>query len=283
MGLPLLLALLLGSASFVGGVGFVRSRKARGRRLYQQSLERALADGILTEEEARELESVREQRDLTEAEVRMVAVSLYRRALKEAVADSRITPEEDAELQRLRTQLELTDRELREDSKQVQRVRLLAEIERDQLPHIDAPVQLASGEECHWAVQGRLADKLGLRGRKSELRGISFEVATATHFSAVGDRSELRPSSEVLPVDMGVLLITNRRILFQGARRTIIVPHIKLRAIELYKDGLAIEESDPAHRSLFIVDDPELTSAVLLCAARLRRRELGGLTSPRTA
>lgn len=283
MGLSFLVALLLGSASFVTGVGYLRVRKTRGRRLYQQSLERALADGILTEEEVRELASVRAEGDLTEAEVRMVALSLYRRALRDAVADSRITPEEDAELARMRTQLELTDRDLREDSKQLQRVRMLAEVEREHLPRIDAPVQLANGEQCHWAVQARLADKLALPGRKSDLRSIEFEVATATHFSACGERSELRPSSEVLPIDMGVLLVTNRRVLFHGARRTVIVPHMKLRAIQLFKDGITVEESDAAHRNLFIVDDPELTSAVLLCAARLRRRELGGLTAPRTA
>lgn len=274
---------LLGLASLAvtaaAAGAFVRYRRARNRRLYQQSLERALADGILTDEETRELASVQAEHELTEAEVRMVALSLYRRALRDAVADSRITEEEDEVLQRLRTQLGLSDRDLRGDVAQLQRIRLLAEVERDHLPHVEAPMPLASGEQCHWVIQARLADRLSTPGRKSELRRIRFEVASQVVFSAEGDRSELRASDEMLPTDMGVLLITDRRTLFRGARRTVNVPHLKLLSVELFKDGVAIEESDPARRNFFIVDDPELTAAVLLRAARDRTSQLKNLTA----
>ena len=274
---------LLGLASLavsaVAAGAFVRYRRVRNRRLYQQSLERALADGILTDEETRELASVRAEHELSEAEVRMVALSLYRRALRDAVADSRITEEEDEVLQRLRTQLGLSDRDLRGDVAQLQRVRLLSEVERDHLPHVDSPIPLASGEECHWVIQARLADRLSTPGRKSELRQLNFQVAAATVFSANGDRSELRTSDEMLPIDMGVFVVTDRRTLFRGARRTVNVPHLKLHSVDLFKDGVAIEESEPARRSFFLVDDPELTAAVLLRAARDRTSQLKNLTA----
>lgn len=260
----------------------MRYRRVQSRRLYKRSLEQALADGILTEEESRQLASVREERELTEAEVRMAALSLYRRALRAAEADSRITAEESEQLQRLRTQLGLSDRDLRGDVAQLQRVGLLAEIEREHLPHVTAPVQLASGEKSHWVVQARLADRLATPGRKSELYHIQFDVDSETPFSAVGERVQLRASEEILPIDVGVLVITDRRVLFRGARRTVSVPHMKLNAIDLYKDGVCVEEKDPARHTFFIVDDPELTAAVLLCAARVRRRDVSGLTT-RTA
>ena len=260
----------------------VRRNRRHNRRLYQQSLERALADGILTEEESRELATVREQRDLSEAEVRMVALCLYRRALRDAVADSRITVEEGEGLQQLRSHLGLSDRDLQQDAAQIQRIRLLAEIERDHLPHVDAPVTLAGGEECHWVIQARLADKLSTPGRKSELRSINFDVASGPVFSAEGERSGLKPSNEILPTDMGVLVITSRRALFRGARRTVNMPHMKLTSIALFSDGFAVDEGDPVRRTYFIVDDPELTAAVLLRAAHRRRREISGL-STRTA
>jgi hypothetical protein len=268
------------AAASAGAV--VRYRRHHSRRLYQQSLERALADGILTEDETRELASVREERDLSAAEVRMVALSLYRRALRDAVADSRITEQEGEGLKALRAHLGLSDHDLREDAAQLQRIRLLAEIERDHLPHVEAPVTLAGGEECHWVIQARLADRLSTPGRKSELRGISFDVASGPIFSAEGERSELKPSDEMLPTDMGVLVVTNRRTLFRGARRTVNIPHMKLASIDLFKDGVSVEENDPVRRTFFIVDDPELTAAVLLRAAHRRRNELSGLTS-RTA
>lgn len=266
----------------IGAAVFVRYRRVQGRRLYKQSLERALADGILTEEETRELESVREKGDLSEAEVRMVALSLYRRALRDAVADSRITEQEDATLQRLKVQLGLSDRDLRDDVAQLQRVQLLAELEREHLPYVDAPVPLSTDEKCHWVVQARIADRLSMPGRKSTLSSISFDVAAETPFSALGERSALDESDEILPVDVGILVVTHCRTMFRGARRTVVVPHKKLHQLELYKDGVALEQSEPAHRYFFIVDDPELTAAVLLCAARIRRQHLASLQT-RTA
>jgi hypothetical protein len=144
---------------------------------------------------------------------------------------------------------------------------------------VDAPIPLASGEQCHWVIQARLADRLSTPGRKSELRKLNFEVASTTVFSAEGERSRLRASDEVLPTDMGVLVVTDRRTLFRGARRTVNLPHLKLRSIDLFKDGVAIEETEPSRRSFFIVDDPELTAAVLLRAARDRSAQLKGLTA----
>jgi hypothetical protein len=281
MAFILWLALGLAAAASAG-VTVVRYRRLHGRRLYQESLERALADGILTEAEARELKTVREQRDLTEAEVRMVALSLYRRALRDAVADSRITAEESEELAVLRTHLGLSDRDLRNDASQLRRICVLSEVEREHLPHIDAPIPLANGESCHWVVQARLADRLAAPGRTTELRSVNFDVASNVHFSAEGERTDLASSDEVLPTDLGVVVITNRRILFRGARRTVVVPHMKLTRLELYKDGIGLEQTDAPQRNFLIVDDPELTAAILLCASRIRRRELSGLTT-RTA
>lgn len=257
----------------------LRRRRLRSRHLYQQHLERALADGILTEAEAQELASVREERDLSAAEVRMVAVSLYRRALKDAVSDARITEEEDETLLRLRHQLGLSDADLAQDVGQLQRIRLFAGVERGDLPVIDSPAALAEGEVCHWVVQGTLADKLVVPGRRTGLRAISFDVGSNAEFSASDERSALRPSAEMLPTDIGVVLVTNRRTMFRGARRTVSVPHMKLRTLELFQDGVALTETDPPHSSFLLVADPELTAAVLLCAARKRQTELKNLTT----
>lgn len=261
------------------GLFYWRRHRLHGRALYQHHLEQALADGILTDAEARELANVRENRDLTEAEVRMVAVSLYRRALKDAVADARVTEQEDETLQRMRHLLGLSDADLAEDVGQLQRMRVLAAVDRGELPHVDAPIDLADGEICHWAVLGRLADQLVVPGRRTELRALSFDVASATHFSAEGERSALAPSSEVLPIDIGMVVVTNRRTVFKGARRNISVPHMKLRTLDLFQDGIALDETDPPHASFLLVNDPELTAAILLSAARKRQAELKNLST----
>ncbi|HSL69465.1 MAG TPA: hypothetical protein VK864_04445 [Longimicrobiales bacterium] len=253
----------------------LQRRRMHARELYQHHLEDALADGVLSEEEAEELASLREEKALTEAEVRMVALSIYRRALQNAISDSRVTANEDATLRRLQKLLGLEDADLRDDRQQMQRVHVFARIERGELPRVAAPVELEGAEICHWVVQARLAQRLTIPGPpRPPLVSLQFTVDDATPFHVSGTRDALKPAEEVLPLDLGMLLVTNRRTLFRGARRTSSLPHIKLNSIRLFHDGLLLDSSD-GQPVLFLVDDAELTAAVLLTAARARRHDLG--------
>ena len=254
---------------------FFRKRRIRARELYQHHLEDALADGVLTEEEAEELASVRQDHALSEAEVRMVALTIYRRALRNAMADARITTDEDKTLQRLQKLLSLEETDLRADREQMQRVHMLARIERGELPVVNAPVELDGAENCHWVVQARLAQKLTIPGSaRPPLARDTFKVDANTPFHVASERAILLQSDEVLPLDIGMLLITSRRTLFRGARKTAALPHVKLDSLELFADGIRLGTSTEGSGLLFLVDDAELTAAILLAAARARRAEV---------
>jgi hypothetical protein len=280
-------ALIIGIAAVVLILGlavFLRRRHNRARELYQHHLEDALVDGVLTEGEADELAGLRQDHALSEAEVRMVALTIYRRALHNAMADSRITTEEEATLRRLQKLLGLGDADLRDDRRQMQRVHLLAKIERGELPRVDPPVVLDSGEICHWVVQARLAQKLTIPGpARPPFASLQFQVNDGAPFHVDGERSPLRDNEEILPLDMGMLLVTSRRILFRGARRGATLPHVKLEGIELFEDGLRLEAAANEPSLLFLLDDAELSAAILLSAARARRLDLRGAVPGRSA
>jgi envelope transporter Tic110 len=268
----LVMVALLGAALVT-----MQRRRKQARELYQHHLEDALADGVLSEEEAERLANLREDQALSAEEVRMVALTIYRRALRNAVADARITQEEEATLQRLQRLLGLTQADLRDDREQMQRVHLFARIEVGELPRVNAPVPLDNGEVCHWVVQARLAQKLTIPGpARPPLARVSYRIDTVTPFLVSGERDPLQRSEEVLPLDLGMLLITSRRTMFRGARRTATLAHLKLERVELYSDGLRLEVGDGGPGLLFLVDDAELTAAIAITAARARRAELRG-------
>src|SRR5688572_14429911 len=274
-GAAALLLLVAGLATVIA-----RRRRERARKLYQHHLEDALADGVLTEEEAEELASMRHDHALTEAEVRMVALTIYRRALDNAIADSRITADEDATLRRLQKLLALGDADLREDRHQLQRVHLLARIERGDLPSVNAPVALDPGEVCHWVIQARMAQRLTIPGPpRPPLAHLRFRLDATAAFHTDGERAVLKTSEEILPLDLGMLLVTSRRTLFRGARRSAALPHVKLESVDLFRDALRLEPVPPEAAQLYLLDDPELTAAILLAAARARRSELRGAAS----
>lgn len=250
-------------------------RRGRLRAEYQRLLRNALDDGVLTPEEIQELEAVRAKGALTPEEVRMAALAIYRGALRDAAADARLTADEDASLKRLQEQLGLSEQDLGVDFPQLSRLRMLARVAAGNMPQVQSPVPLVPDERCHWVVQCTLAERIALpQPSRRPLAGVSFAVLDSEPFAAAGPRDELRPAEEVLPSDIGVLIITSRRTIFQGARRTLSVPHARAENVTLYADGIQLEELAQTARRFFLLEDPELACAILLQAARMRRIEI---------
>lgn len=261
----------------------LRRRRRRHRRRYQQVLQAALADGVLSDEERAELDTLRREKDLTPAEVRMAALAIYRGALRDAAADARLTPEEDEALHRLQRELGLTEADIAADFTQISRLRMLARIAEGHLPTVRSPVALVPDERCHWVVQCTLADRLSLPTPRGEPRAIAYPILDPAPFAAAGTRDPLRPADDILPSDIGMLVVTSRRTVFQGAKRTLSVPHARVDTVALYADGVRIDEGRPSSRRYFLVDDAELTAAILLQAARRRRIEIRPAAPGRSA
>jgi hypothetical protein len=267
----------------VGVIALLEARRRTARRLYQRQLESALADGSLTEEESAELERLRQAKDLTSVEVRTIARAVYRRALHDALRDDQLSPDEDRALQSLQMQLRLSDIELEHDHLQLSRLRMLAQVAKGHLPVVEPPIPLVPQESCHWVVQCAFAERLGLSRAADALRGIRLNVTDDAPLSVEGERDALRPSEAILPIDLGVLVITSRRTHFQGAKRTLSIPHARLEHIVLHADGLRLDELGGNAKAYLLVDDSELTAAILLQAARRRRTEIRPLRPGRTA
>ena len=277
---PLVLVFLLGIVALALTLGrwLVRARtRRRSRALYQGQLERAVADGVLTPEEVSQLEKLRADGALSDAEARMAALAVYRRALGTAMADSRVTQDEAATLHHMRELLGLTERDLAGDAAHLRRAHLLAQIERGELPVVDAPVELPAGEVGHWTVQATLCERIAYSARPpADPRGLLFTVDSPEPFSAAGEREMLGTCSSVMPVDLGVLVVTERALRFRGAKSDLIIPLPRLRRIALFRDGLRLDLADPIASRYFLAADPELTVAVLLLAAR----RLAGSAAP---
>ncbi len=268
---PLLLVFLLGLLALAVGLGrwLVLARGRRRRQaIYQGQLEQAVADGVLTPDEVAQLERLRAEGALSDAEVRMAALAVYRRALGAAMADARVTEDEAATLHHMQELLGLSERDLAADAAHVRRMRLLAQIERGELPNVDAPVQLPLDEAGHWTVQATLCERIAYSNRPpTDPRALLFEVGSAKPFSAAGERETLGTSSSVMPVDLGVLVITGRALRFQGARSNLVILLTRLRRVALFRDGVRLDLADPIASRYLLVADPELTAAVLLLAA----------------
>jgi len=282
--ITILLSLAMVALALVAAATWLRRRRHRHRRRYQQVLAEALADGVLSDDERAELDRLRREKDLTAAEVRMAAVAIYRSAVREAARDARLTPEEDDALRRLQHELGLSEADLRADLGQVSRLRMLARAAEGHFPEVRSPVPLVPDEICHWVVQCTLADRLAVpTAPRREVKGITCSILDDAPFTPSAERGALRPADDILPTDLGMLVVTSRRTVFQGARRTLSVPHARVEAVTCYQDGLRLDETRPSARKYLLVDDAEVTAAILLYAARKRRIDIRPATPRRAA
>ena len=281
MEISLILTALLAAAG-VALYSVIRRRRSEARHSYALQLEAALADGILTADEAAELEAIRSRRDVSQDEARLVALALYRRALRDAAADARFTQDEQKRLGQLQEQLGLTAEDLSADREQLHRLWLLSRVERGSLPELASPLALAPEERCHWVVRSSFCQRTGLpASQRREASAIVFRVEDDTPFEVGPERDYIGADPRYLPVDVGTVILTSRRLIFRGAKRRLQFPYILLQSISLFHDAIRVVGSDGTSAYL-LVEDAELTAAILLRAARTRRLDVSGHTA-RTA
>jgi hypothetical protein len=255
---------------------WTRRRRAAGLRQYRERLEAALADGDLSPEESAALAKLRSERSIDDEEARHIALAIYRQALASAVRDERMSEVEEATLRRLRDQLGISEVELREDRERIRRLRCLARLEAGRLPELASPAPLEEDEVCHWVARAAMARLTGYPGAGGEPAGVETPVDDAGPLRTAGERGALGASARILPSDSGFLIVTSRRTFFRGVRGSLTYPHLRLRSVTLYADGVRIDPANDRDRRYFLLEDPLLLAAAVLTAARRRHEEVAG-------
>src|SRR5690606_22139062 len=136
---------------------------------------------------------------------------------------------------------------------------------------VHAPLDLTADETCHWVVRATLCSPLALV--RHEPAGAVFRAEGDEPFHVEGEREALEPDPGILPLDLGVLVVTDRRAIFRGAKRREDCPHARLETFALYRDGIALATPDAGIPRFLLLEDPEFPAAIVLLAARRWRAE----------
>lgn len=81
--------------------------------------------------------------------------------------------------------------------------------------------------------------------------GPSFRVAKGVSFRFGGVSARSESHEELRKIDQGTLLLTNKRLVFIGAKRTINIDLKKIIAIEPYKDGIGSQRENKQKTEYF--------------------------------
>lgn len=258
-------------------IGKIKSmrKRSRSKAAYRTQLLAAVEDGVLSAEESVALENAREDLGLTSEDVRRIRVTAYKHAFQVAASDRRITAAEASELDRIRTQLGVDGRDTRLSVRDLQRFRMLGEIQDGNLPVTTVPgLLLQKNEIAHWAEPGHLIEERVLRRRYGgSSSGTSIHIMKGLTYRVGSHRGQLVTDTGNVPVSAGLLIVTNSRVIFMGDRKSFNYRFDKIIGIQLFSDGLSLSESSGKNRLVRFQggDNGEIVGAILSQAVNLSR------------
>jgi hypothetical protein len=212
---------------------------------FKELLFEAVQDGKLTGKEMSLLSEKLKEFGLTDRDIVAFRADAYARALLSGKIKSAITQPEEKELQNIQEFLKIPDSEIAGSKKELARLRLLNEIQLGHLPRIQVEnVVLQRGEIPHWSEAATLQElKVVNRRYEGASHGMSFRLTKRVSYRIGASKGYLLSDKQILPVSDGVLIITNKRIIFHGDAKSFALRLPQILNIEPYGDGLKLDES----------------------------------------
>ncbi|MGQ9533355.1 MAG: hypothetical protein ACUVTQ_11235 [Desulfotomaculales bacterium] len=164
--------------------------------------------------------------------------------------------------------LGLDPAEFRKEQDLMRRFLFLTEVRAGRLPDVPAPIILQPGEVCHWVTLCRLLEERVVRREYvGGSRGVSIRLAKGLYYRVGGHRGRVVSERAIVPVDEGELVVTSRRVVFNGRIRTLSVPYGKLVDVHAYRDAVVLARAGKKKPEALAVDDPELVATIIRVAA----------------
>jgi hypothetical protein len=171
-------------------------------------------------------------------------------AAKAAIADQRLSPTEVADLHALARSLGVALTMDAETQATMDRLSLLWRIENGQPPVYSVPINLQRGETCH-AVADAVWLEMRTRTVRTNYSGLStsIRICKGVRYRVGTVRAQRITRDELTEIDRGRLYVTNKRVIFDGAKKNSTIRRSGLLAFTPFADGVVLEKASgkPSH------------------------------------
>lgn len=243
-----------------------RVKRRFARPTVQKLSAEALSDHVLEADEREKIYELADFLGLNRTAVDQVlktqALAIFKDYRDAAAADRRLSPEEERELDSVMGNLGLQSADLQKrDQDELAYFKLLWEVDNGILPEIPAPIILQKNEVCHLAVPAdRLESKTVTVGRTGGSRGVSVRIAKGVTYRVGAARSQ-PIKAEVTQRHPGTLCITNKRVVFQAAKKGVVAPIRSIVSMNAFSDGVEFQKGATTY--LFQFKRAELVPMIL--------------------
>lgn len=119
------------------------------------------------------------------------------------------------------------------------------------------PFNLQKNEQVVWLFTGvKYYEERTRTSYQGGYSGVSIKVMKGVYYRAGGFKGNPIVTSNIVHIDTGTLAITDKHIYFAGSKKAFRVPYNKIVAFTPYKDGLGIQrDAQTAKPQIFGLDD----------------------------
>ena len=223
-------------------------QKTKNKGLYRTALLEAVNDGKLTKEEIRVLDAKKAELGLEDEDVKAMRAEVFATAFIASKEDSQVTKEEEEELVAIQKYLKLDDVEIQSNKKELMRLRLLNEIQQGNIPTITVSnLMTQKSEKVYWSEPAILAEeKVISRRYEGGSRGVSFRIMKGVSYRVGASRGHITNETGIVAIATGDLILTSKRIIFRGDKKSFSVNLDKVLDLQLFTNGFIFSEVNKA-------------------------------------
>ena len=202
-----------------------KAQKKVARHEITKALVMAMSDGILTDKESRALIELARQHGLSEGDLEKAKIQYAKTVYREVVKDEVATPEEHQMLQEACRELGVPERSVIRNKQKYEKMRGWGALLAGEVPIMsEFSTALERGEVCHYENRGTLLEYQYGHLAKPNEQGQSGRGVSTT--------------------EKGNFLVTSKRILLKGEKKTVSIPLSKVAHVDAYSDSIGIHRSD---------------------------------------
>ena len=113
------------------------------------------------------------------------------------------------------------------------------------LKTVNSPVILKKNEEAYLSLPNiKLSEPRAVRVSKSGGVGTSYRVAKGFTVHSGSGQSRSVSHDEIMGIDTGTFVITNKRLVFVGSKKSVNIDLKKILSINIFKDGISIQREN---------------------------------------
>jgi hypothetical protein len=144
--------------------------------------------------------------------------------------------------------------------------------------YANSPVLLKRKEELQVILPNMsLWEPRSVRQSTGGYGGPSFRIAKGVSWRLGAFKAQSESHEELRAIDQGIFTLTNKRLIFSGAKRTVDINLNKIISIEPYSDGIAVRTNGRQKTQYFVGIDPRQVSTAVTINDRAYEEPFTGL------